>query len=133
MLRSAVEQADPVPDGVVEMARRAHSWDTDLVELVLSYDSAQLAGSALRSAMDVRDLSFTSGEVELELTFEDGAVSGLITPVSAVVELRVPGQDPQIVQVDESGRFTVAGTASTGAFVVTSGGETFRTELIDFL
>ena len=132
MLRSAVNTVDPVPDHVVQVAKRAHSWDTELSELVVSYDSAELATSALRSDTDLRDLTFSAGEIEFELTLERGRVTGLVIPPDTAVELRIPGQDPQPITVDESGRFSASVSTPAGAFVLTSGGEQFRTELVTF-
>lgn len=132
MLRSAINNADPVPEEVVDVAKRAHGWDTELSQLVISYDSAELAGSAMRSVTDLRDLTLSAGAIEVELTVERGRITGVVTPADTTVELRVPGEDSQMVNVDESGRFSVSTTAAVGAFVLTSGSEQFRTELIDF-
>ncbi len=131
-VRAAVEQADPVPANVVEVAKRAQAWDTELERLLITYDSAtaDLASSGMRSATSVRDVTFSSSGIELELTIADGQLDGLVTPPDTTVEFVVPGSETVAVSVDNAGRFSVATDAEWGAFVLLNSGERVQTELL---
>jgi hypothetical protein len=113
----AADQPDPsgepdVPPGVLDAARAAWSWRTVDEELArLVYDSADdpaLAG--VRGPADHRQLTFQSASVTLEIELVERRLLGQIAPGPAVhVRLWTVPDGPRDVDVDERGRFVVAG------------------------
>ena len=111
-----VRARDAVPPELLRMARESFTWrtvDAELAELVA--DSAQAAGAALvRSGTPrVRLLTFTAGELRLELELlVEGAerrVVGEVVP-GGRARITVEHLDGSLTEdTDEFGRFLVAG------------------------
>jgi hypothetical protein len=115
-LRAVAEEADPVPDLVLESARAAfdlRDLDAELASLVA--DSAVDDPAVLTRAVvsDVRMLSFECGEVAVELDVETDAMSGrvhlsglAVGATGSVVVVR--SADRLSTTLGPDGRFTVA-------------------------
>lgn len=135
-LRGVSEQADPVPEFVLEAARAAFLMrriDAELAELVM--DSAVDAGSVLvRGPGDhVRMLSFETQQVsvDIQVTTTDGlrALLVVVDGASGAVTIETTDGTKEAV-IDEHGRFSVDGipagtvrlhlTAADGSAVTTS-------------
>lgn len=113
-LRAIVAAADPVPEAVLAGAQGSLTWlavDAELAAL-LEDSSADLVGHSARSvALDVRLLTFDSGDLTIEL--EVGAtglrrrLTGQVVPAGpAEVRVRRPG-GVTLVEADALGRFVV--------------------------
>ncbi|WP_369139059.1 hypothetical protein [Modestobacter versicolor] len=112
-LARAVAVHDPVPPALLDFAREAFTWrtvDAELAELVA--DSLETAGAGLRGASDVRLLTFTAGEQQLDLELiADGAARRLVGELTPGRPARVVVEHPGgtlTEQADELGRFLVA-------------------------
>jgi hypothetical protein len=109
LLGQALRAAEPVPAAVLSAARGAVAWrtiDQDLAELV--FDSAsELTG--VRDPSAPRQLTFRSGEVEIELMVVEPVrrrVLGQIVPArTATVRLQGAGIDVEQTS-DRFGRFS---------------------------
>ena len=116
-LRAIFTHLDPVPQLLDDAARTAFTWRTVDDELAeLTRDSAEEeAGALVRSASTLRQLSFESPRLGIELEVantgpRERRLDGqLLPPGSATVTLERPGQDPVSVQADELGRFSLDG------------------------
>ncbi len=136
-LRAVAEQADPVPDFVLEAGRAAFLMrriDAELAELVM--DSAVDAGSVLvRGPGDdqVRMLSFETDRVsiDIQVTTAAGARTLLVVVEGASGEVTIEtAAGTSTATIDAHGRFSVAGvpagtvrlhlTADDGSAVTTS-------------
>ena len=136
-LRGVAEQADPVPDFVLEAGRAAfllRRIDAELAELVM--DSAVDAGSVLvRGPGDdqVRMLSFetASVSVDIQVTTTDGSRTLLVVVDGASGDVTIEtSAGTSSASIDDHGRFTVTGipagtvrlhlTADDGSAVTTS-------------
>jgi hypothetical protein len=92
-LGAALRAGEAVPERFVELGKQAFTWygiDAELAEL--SYDSAadQAAGFAIArgAAAELRALTFTSGDLVLELELAQTAVRGQLLPtVTGIVVL----------------------------------------------
>lgn len=110
-LQHALEVADPVPDDVLAAAKASFTWRTVDAELAeLQFDSAvdELAG--VRGDGGERQLTFRSGDVEIEVTVHGDRARRLtgqiVPPQPASVELR--SEDAAIqVDADEYGGFQI--------------------------
>jgi hypothetical protein len=119
-LRAIFQRLDPVPMLLDDAARTAFTWrtvDDELAELMR--DSAEEeAGALVRSAGTLRQLSFESPRLGIEIEVSDTGPrerrgeGQLLPPASATVTLERPGEDPVSVQADELGRFSFEGLAA---------------------
>jgi hypothetical protein len=118
MLRAAIATVDPVPAGLVAMARESLTWRTIDAELAaLVFDSAVDEVVGVRSALgpgaaeQVRSMSFetATGAIELEADIARGRVVGQVVPArSSPIELRHPG-GTIVDRSDDLGRFRFEG------------------------
>jgi hypothetical protein len=113
-LAAAARVADPVPEDLLRFAREALTWrtvDAELAELVA--DSRDTAGAGLRGAGDVRLLTFTAGDLRLELELlVDGPVRRVVGELSPPGPARVTVEHPggELTEdADELGRFLASG------------------------
>jgi hypothetical protein len=113
-LARAVAIHDPVPPELVTFAREAFSWrtvDAELVELVA--DSREAAGAGFRGAADVRLLTFSTGDQQLDVELlTDGAsrrVVGELTPGRSAHVLLEHAGGSLTGKADELGRFLLSG------------------------
>ncbi|MGI9596143.1 MAG: hypothetical protein ACR2QK_08285 [Acidimicrobiales bacterium] len=106
--------SERAPDSVLDGAMWIHDWinmDADLAEL--TFDSASSPLTSVRSAGSLRQLTFISGESEIQLEIEPQersvTVSGTIAPVvSGRLQLVVGGQVYR-GEIDSLGTFIVEG------------------------
>ena len=110
----AARAADPVPPGLLTFAREAFTWRTVDAELAeLTADSREAAGAGMRGPGDVRLLSFTAGELRLELELlVDGPLRRVVGELSPPGPARVTVEHPAgelVEDADELGRFLVTG------------------------
>ena len=116
-LRAIFSHMDPVPQLLDDAARTAFTWrtvDDELAELMR--DSAEEeAGALVRSASTLRQLSFESPRLGIELEVahtgpRERRLDGqLLPPAPATVTIERPGEDGLSVQADELGRFSLDG------------------------
>jgi hypothetical protein len=113
-LQRVVGALDPVPGHVVEAAEAAFDWrtiDDELAEL-LHDSSAEPALAGVRSAQDIRVLTFAGARVRIEIEVSGSgsarSLTGQLFPaVSARIEIRHPDH-VTTVAADSRGRFTAA-------------------------
>lgn len=107
-LRRAAELADPVPPGLTDAALAAYSLRTLDAELArLTFDSLVEGAGAVRGD-GPRTLTFTVGQVTVEIELAEHRLVGQLLPVTgrAGIELRRPSGTIS-VRADDLGRFTV--------------------------
>jgi hypothetical protein len=113
-LGAAMRAGEAVPERFVELGKQAFTWygiDAELAEL--SYDSAadRAPGFAVArgAAAELRALTFTSGDLVLELEITPAAVRGQVLPPGTGVVL-VTGADgtSHTAAIDADGWFAVA-------------------------
>ncbi len=112
VLRRALTEPPPVPEGVLRAARGAFAWrDIDGELAALTYDSSldDLALSGVRSQQaGLRAMTFATSSTTIELEVVDGCLLGQIVPPGALtVEVQTLDRAPSTVTVDELGCFTV--------------------------
>jgi hypothetical protein len=113
-LREALQYERIVPAEFIAMGKAAFTWRGIDAELAtLSYDSA-LAGAGaglagLRSeSASLRYLTFTSGELTLEIEVTEDALHGqLVPPGPGQVEARTADGDVVTVDMNQVGGFTI--------------------------
>jgi hypothetical protein len=115
-LRALFARVDPVPPLLDEAARASLTWRTIDAELAeLMRDSADEAAALVRSGGGLRQLSFESPRLGIELEVSatgerSRRVQGqLLPPAAATVTIERPGEDGVSVQADELGRFVIDG------------------------
>jgi hypothetical protein len=99
-LREAAEEADPMPEFVLEAARGAFALrrlDAELAELVRDSADERAGLIAVRGEGDVRLISFETGLVAVELQVtQRGPVRDLVAQISganvALAEVETPGR-----------------------------------------
>ena len=106
-LKTALHEADSVPDDVLQAAKDSFTWrtvDAELAELV--FDSALEELSGVRSGATVdRQLTFRTDEFEIEILHSEGTITGqLIPPQVGQVELTADGKTSH-ASVDDLGSF----------------------------
>ncbi len=86
-LRDAMRARREVPEWFVETGKNAYGWHNIDAELAqLTYDSRQDDGApvAVRSeSASIRALTFTSGQLSIELEVASGSLLGQIIPLRA--------------------------------------------------
>lgn len=106
-LQAALQQADAVPDDVLEMAKDSFTWrtvDAELAELV--FDSAVDEVAGVRgTALAERELTFRAGDVEIEILLGHGNLNGQVLP-----------PEPGSVELTSGGTTHEASVDSFGAF-----------------
>jgi hypothetical protein len=107
-LRRAAELADPVPPGLTDAAVAAFSFRTLDAELAqLTFDSLVEGAGAVRGD-GPRTLTFTAGEVTVEVELGEDRLVGQLLPVSGPAEIEVRRTSGvTTVRADDLGRFTV--------------------------
>ena len=102
---------DPVPSHALEMAKESLAWrepDIALARLV----SQSLSLSGVRGDGLPELLTFTAGELTIEVEIGDGALVGqLVPPQPARIKVD-HARGPTWVDADELGRFSTEGIAS---------------------
>lgn len=134
-LRVGLDQVDPVPGDVVELAQAALSWRTIEAALAeLAYDSSEeSAPTGVRSPSGGRMLSFEGGgwTIDVEHSPATGRLIGQVVPAREVeVELHLAG-GVLSSRSDELGRFSFDGVSPGPASLVvraSPGGEVVKTE-----
>lgn len=132
MLRSALQEADPVPDNVTEYARAVFQWrniDLELASLVLDTTADAIEG--VRGAGDVR-FSFTGpADSTLELTYDaaEARLTGAITSSGdGTCELLTPsGSVPGSIEAGQF-EFTDVPSGPVSVAVRLDDGRSFKTE-----
>lgn len=99
----------PAPPGVIADAVAAYTWRTIDAELAeLAYDSASAVSGTRGPAGSAREVTFRSGDVEIEVLVAGGADAHLegqlIPPVADTIEL-AGLHGAETAAVDEFGRF----------------------------
>jgi hypothetical protein len=110
-LGEAMRARREVPEWFVETGKNAYAWHNIDAELAqLTYDSQQDAGTApaVRSeAASIRALTFTSGQLSIELEVASGSLLGqIIPPRAGTLEVHTKAGVTSW-PVDEIGCFTV--------------------------
>lgn len=113
-LGEALRSERSVPAEFIAMGKAAWAWaDIDAELAILTYDSAfeaaeaELAGVRSEPAR-LRYLTFTSGELTLEIEVTDEALLGqLIPPGQGEVEVRTADGAVAPAVIDQAGGFTV--------------------------
>jgi hypothetical protein len=128
-LARAMAQEAAVPDHRREAARAAFTWRTiDEELLALTHDSLDLAGAAVRSALDVRTLGFESDGLSLEIEVDGDRVFGQVLDADVdEVTVESVGEGSQTCPVDASGVFSVVVPAGPVRFGVQVDGVLRRT------
>ncbi len=112
-LRAAMNARQAVPDRFTEMGKNAYAWHNIDAELAqLTYDSRSDAGQpalAVRSeAASIRSLTFTSGQLSIEMEVaEDSLVGQIIPPRAGTLEVHTTAGVTSS-PVDEIGCFAVS-------------------------
>jgi hypothetical protein len=112
-LARAAAVHDPVPPELLTFAGEAFTWrtvDAELAELVA--DSLETAGAGLRGGSDVRLLTFTAGDRQLDVELlTEGAshrLVGELTPPQPARVLVEHAGGTSTEETDELGRFLLA-------------------------
>lgn len=107
-LRRAAELADPVPASLTDAALAAFALRTLDAELArLTFDSLVEGAGAVRGD-GPRTLTFTTGEVTVEVELADGRLVGQLLPAAGPAEIEVRRTSGAItVRADDLGRFAV--------------------------
>jgi hypothetical protein len=112
-LGDALRTPDPTPPDVLDAARAVYTWrtvDAEFAELVHDsrFETPLLAGLRAEEA-ELRTLSFAASGLTMELGVSPVALLGLLVPSGpAEVTLRLDGEAPTMVPVDEDGCFRIA-------------------------
>jgi hypothetical protein len=106
-LRRAAELADPVPPGLTDAAVAAFSFRTLDAELArLTFDSLVEGAGAVRGD-GPRTLTFTAGEVTVEVELAEDRLLGQLLPATGRAEIEVRrASGTTSVRADDLGRFT---------------------------
>ncbi len=138
-LSAALDQADPPPEGLDDIAMRALTWDVELGHLASAIDEEPVLvrdrGTSQSSGQPLQE-SFQVDDYAIDLTIESGQVGvllrGIVTPRVEQVFLTGPSFGPQPVNCDEFGRFEADVELSTVAVeFVGSDDLARRTPLLD--
>ena len=110
-LRAALDEADPVPDAVVDAAKGSLTWLTVDAELAALAADSDLSSTGVRSSGNSRVLTFecSTGVVVVEITSYDGQrriVGHADRPAQLVIRHRSGAID---LETDEHGRFRAEG------------------------
>jgi hypothetical protein len=112
MLRTGLEESDPVPEDVIEFAKTALGWRQIDAELAgISFDSEIEEPSATRSTATARMLTFTAGNWRIDIEYDEATqrLLGQVTPSRQVtVELHFAGGAVGLYS-DPEGRFDFDG------------------------
>jgi hypothetical protein len=113
-LAAVVRVSDPVPPALLTFAREAFTWRTVDAELAeLAADSRETAGAGLRGPGDVRLLTFTAGDLRLEIELlavgADRSVVGELSPPGAARVTVQHAEGELVEEADELGRFLLTG------------------------
>jgi hypothetical protein len=136
LLGSVIDEADPVPDAAVLMAKaaaRIDSLDAELAALVADSLLDEEALLVRRDLSEERLVTFASSRfsLDIELPAEGGTLFGVVSPSEAIeVEIETTGGDPQTVRSDPLGRFHVEVGRGPCRLRVGSGDEAFVTPWI---
>ena len=122
-LRAALRSERSVPAGFISMGKAAFSWCGIDAELAtLTYDTvfegkeAELAGGRSEPAR-LCHLTFTSGELTLEIVVTDDAIIGqLVPPGQGRVEARTADGTMVTAVIDQGGGFTIVRPDPPGTF-----------------
>jgi hypothetical protein len=109
-LHDALEEADPVPDTLVDAAKSAYTWLTIDAELAALADDSLLAGPAVRSAATARSLTFecATGVVVLEVSDDGDDERRILGQTDRPADLQVLHRGGTLrLSTDEHGRFRV--------------------------
>ena len=132
-LAVAIGQERDVPAHHRQAAYGAFAWRTvDQDLLTLMHDSALQATAAVRGSEDARTLSFTGGEMSLELEVDGSVITGqLLLPGSEgeVTMERADGES-RTARADASGFFALPDASGTVRFAVEVDGTVRHTEWV---
>lgn len=136
ILARALEEADPVPDWLVEAAKAGYTWrtiDTELAELVFDSDVDELAGVRGPTPTD-RHVTFRAPGVEVEVMVAGERrrlIGQLVPPQETVVELQ-HGDSVTQTKTDSLGRFSFEAVATGPARlrITTGEGRSITTEWV---
>lgn len=112
-LKDALSARDAVPDEFIEAAKNAFAWHNIDAELAqLTYDSTSgLASAAMATRADtaaIRELTFTSARLTIELEVAEDSLLGQIIPAQvATIDIQSRAGSTQAVSSDEVGFFSV--------------------------
>ena len=141
ILRDGHAEIDPPPEGLVEMAMRALTWDTEFATLVAAnpvQEAVLVRSPAEVLTPAVVDLVFEIDGSVLEVSVEiDGKtgtyrVDGLVHPRCDHIRVVGPGGPQQRVECDSFGRFEATDVNEPFALAFKlPDGRLVRTELLD--
>ena len=112
-LKGALSARYAVPDEFVEAAKNAFAWHNIDAELAqLTYDSTSgLESAALATRSDtaaIRELTFTSPHLTIELEVTEDSLLGQVIPAqAATIEIQSPAGGAAVLSSDEVGFFSV--------------------------
>ena len=133
-LGEAVRAGQGVPESVLAVGRSAFAWRTVEAELAeLTADSAGgLVGAGTRaSASSPRSLTFTAGDLAIEIEVHVDALRGqLVPPQPGTVEVLSDTEGSRVVTADEVGWFVITPrpTGPIRLHVRTGAGAAIRTD-----
>ena len=105
-LAEAMADESAVTDRARTAALAAFTWrtvDEELMELL--HDSAMTAGAAVRSAGGARDLVFEVEGASIDIEYNDGVLTGQVSPTEGVLRLQRPETDDVDLTPDSAGFF----------------------------
>lgn len=112
-LKDALSARHAVPDEFVEAAKNAFAWHNIDAELAqLTYDSTSgLESAAMATRSDtayIRELTFTSPRLTIELAVTANSLVGQVIPAqAATIEIQSHAGGAAVVSSDEVGFFSV--------------------------
>jgi len=141
VLRDGHAEIDPPPDGLVETAMRALTWDTEfaalvaatpLQEAVLVRSAAEVLTPAVVDLVFEIDGSVLEVSVEIDAKTGSHRVNGLVHPRCDHIRVVGPGGPQQRVECDSFGRFEATDVNEPFALAFElPDGRLVRTELLD--
>ncbi len=139
-LSAVMDEADPPPEGLGDVAMRALTWDVELARLAARVDEEPVlvrdSGDSTRTGQPVEE-SFEVDDYAIDLTVEPGEpgtvlLRGIITPRVDEVTLTGPTADSRPVTCDQYGRFeVVVGVSTVAVEFIGSDDLPRRTPLLD--
>ncbi len=130
LLRSTIEQTDPLPDGLRDAATNILHWRADDADLATMgvIEPVAVRGGASASA---EVLVFQVGELEIEIALGNGYLDGSIDPWSgdADVSVETAAGESTALSVDEYGDFRFESPSRRNVRIrVVSAEQQFRSE-----
>jgi hypothetical protein len=112
-LDEAIRTVRDVPDRFVQSARATYAWhgiDAELATLTRDSTVSDLVGGSVFRAEPaaLRALTFSAPQLTIEVEITGQALVGQVVPEQHVeLEIRIEGEPPQPIPVDEVGSFVI--------------------------